>query len=62
MAERKSETPFMKRLKDVLKIRRKKNINYKAKTGQTPKAGIGKKKMASFRADPDKNKKLQQNS
>lgn len=60
MAERKSETPFMKRLKDVLKIRRKKNINYKAKTGQTPKAGIGKKKMASFREDTAANRKLQQ--
>ena len=51
----------MKKLKKVLKIRsRVKNINYNAPTGQTPKSGIGKKKMASFREDPDANKKLQQ--
>lgn len=55
-----SETKFMKRLKDVLKIKRRKNINYNAPTGQTPKSGIGKKKMASFREDTAANKKLQQ--
>ena len=51
----------MKKLKKFLKIRpRVKNINYNAKTGQTPKAGIGNKKMASFREDTAANKKLQQ--
>lgn len=60
MSQVRSETPFMKKLKDVLKIKRKKNINYNAPTGQTPKSGIGKKKMASFREDIAANKKLQQ--
>ena len=55
-----TSTPFMKKLKDILKIRRKKNINYNAPIGQTPKSGIGKKKMASFREDTAANKKLQQ--
>ena len=55
-----SETKFMKRLKDVLKIKRRKNINYNAPTGQTPKSGIGKKKMASFRKTDAEMKKLQQ--
>ena len=56
MSQVRSETKFMKRLKDVLKIRRKKNIDYSAKTGtKTPN-----KKFASFREDTKKNKKLQQ--
>ena len=61
MSQVKSDTKFMKKLKKFLKIRpRVKNINYNAKTGQTPKAGIGNKKMASFREDTAANKKLQQ--
>ena len=61
MSQVKSDTKFMKKLKKFLKIRpRVKNINYAAKTGQTPKAGIGKKKMASFRENIAANKKLQQ--
>ena len=56
MSQVKSETPFMKKLKDVLKIKRKKNIDYSAKTGtKTPN-----KKFASFREATKKNKKLQQ--
>tara|TARA_B000000441_G_C21723841_1_gene341035 strand:+ start:56 stop:487 length:432 start_codon:yes stop_codon:yes gene_type:complete len=51
-----SETKFMKRLKDVLKIKRRKNIDYSAKTGTK----IPNKKFASFREDTKKNKKLQQ--
>ena len=51
----------MKKLKKFLKIRpRVKNINYNAPTGQTPKSGIGNKKMASFRKTDAENKKLQQ--
>jgi hypothetical protein len=51
----------MKKLKKVLKIKpRVKNINYNAPTGQTPKSGIGKKKMASFRKTDAEMKKLQQ--
>jgi len=46
----------MKRLKDVLKIKRRKNIDYSAKTGTK----IPNKKFASFREDTKKNKKLQQ--
>ena len=61
MSQVKSDTKFIKRLKKFLKIKpRVKNINYNAKTGQTPKAGIGKKKMSSFREDTAANKKLQQ--
>ena len=55
-----TSTPLVKKLKDLLKIKRRKNINYAAKTGQTPKAGIGKKKMASFRKTDAEMKKLQQ--
>ena len=51
----------MKKLKKVLKIKpRVKNQNYNAKIGQTPKAGIGKKKKSSFRENIAENKKLQQ--
>lgn len=61
MSQVRSDTPFVKRLKKFLKIKpRVKNIDYNAKTGQTPKAGIGKKKMSSFREDNAANKKLQQ--
>ena len=61
MSQVRSDTKFMKKLKKFLKIKpRVKNINYNAKTGQTPKAGIGKKKMSSFREDTAANKKLQQ--
>ena len=61
MSQVKSDTKFMKKLKKFLKIKpRVKNINYNAKTGQTPKAGIGNKKMSSFREDDAANKKLQQ--
>lgn len=55
-----TSSPFLKKLKDILKIKRRKNIDYSAPTGQTPKAGIGRKKMASFREDTAANKKLQQ--
>ena len=61
MSQVKSDSPFMKKLKKVLKIKpRVKNINYNAPTGQTPKSGIGKKKMASFRKTDAEMKKLQQ--
>ena len=61
MSQVQSDTKFMKRLKKFLKIKpRVKNINYNAKTGQTPKSGIGKKKMASFRKTDAEMKKLQQ--
>ena len=61
MSQVKSDTKFIKKLKKFLKIRpRVKNINYNAKTGQTPKAGLGKKPMSSFREDIAANKKLQQ--
>lgn len=61
MSQVRRDSPFMKKLKKVLKIKpRVKNINYNAPTGQTPKSGIGKKKMASFREDIAANKKLQQ--
>ena len=50
-----TSTRFVKRLKDVFKIRRKKNKDYSAKTGtKTPD-----KRFASFREDSSKNKKLQ---
>ena len=57
MSQVKSDTPFMKKLKKVLKIKpRVKNINYSAKTGtKTPD-----KRFASFREDTKKNKKLQE--
>ena len=57
MSQVKSDTPFMKKLKKVLKIKpRVKNINYSAKTGtKTPN-----KKFASFREDNKENQKLQQ--
>ncbi len=61
MSQVKSDTKFMKKLKKFLKIKpRVKNPNYNAKTGQTSKAGIGKKKMSSFRENIAENKKLQQ--
>jgi len=52
----------LKKLKKFLKIRdfKKKNIDYKRPRGETPKAGIGKKKMASFRKTDAEMKKLQQ--
>ena len=51
-----SETKFMKRLKDILKIKKRNtNKDYRAKTGtKTPD-----KRFASFRQDSKKNKKLQ---
>jgi len=57
MSQVKSDTPFMKKLKKVLKIKpRVKNINYSAKTGtKTPN-----KKFASFRENNKENQKLQQ--
>ena len=61
MSQVTSDTPFVKKLKKFLKIKpRVKNKDYSAKTGQTPKSGIGKKKMSSFREDTAANKKLQQ--
>ena len=52
-----SETKFMKRLKDILKIRKRNtNKNYSAKTGQVKKS----RKLSSFREDIAENKKLQQ--
>ena len=50
-----TSTRFVKRLKDLFKIKRKKNKDYSAKTGtKTPD-----KRFASFREDSSKNKKLQ---
>ena len=54
-----SETKFMKRLKDLLKIKKRNtNKDYSAKTGQVKK----NKKLSSFREDTAENKKLQQES
>ena len=52
-----SETQFMKRLKDLLKIKKRNtNKDYSAKTGQVKK----NRKLSSFREDTAENKKLQQ--
>ena len=54
-----SETKFMKRLKDILKIKKRNtNKDYSAKTGQVKKSG----KLSSFRENTAENKKLQQES
>ena len=54
-----SETKFMKRLKDILKIKKRNtNKDYSAKTGQVKK----NKKLSSFRENTAENKKLQQES
>ena len=52
----------IKKLKKFLKIRdfKKKNIDYSRPRGETPKAGIGKRKMASFRKTDAEMKRLQQ--
>ena len=56
MAQVRSETKFMKRLKDILKIKRRNtNKDYSAKTGTKE----GNRKFAEFREDNKANKKLQ---
>ena len=56
MSQVRSDTPFMKKLKEVLKIKpRVKNKDYSAKTGTKE----GNRKFAEFRVSDKDNKKLQ---
>ena len=56
MAQVRSETKFMKRLKDILKIKKRNtNKDYSAKTGTKE----GNRKIAEFRENTEANKKLQ---